>query len=430
MASYRKTNFRLLPNIPKMKILQVVQRFYPSIGGTQNVVYNLSKELVKKGHEVTIVTTNSLNNKDIRGFSTARNFTLKSICPKLPYFEKKDGIKIYRFKPIWQFWSYMVNPKMFFFIWKNAKKFDLIHTYCYMFAEPDMVAITNIFKKTPYILSAHDIVATVGGMARFFKKIYDFTFGKIVLKRAKILTALTKANQEEYQKLGNFKNIEILPPGIYCDSFQKKIDAIKDNQKEITQLKNKIGNPKKIILFVGRLIKYKGAHYIIKASPEILKKFPNTKFIFIGEDQGNKEYLLELAKKEKIIDKCIFTGKISDNELYKYYAISNLFILPSAREGFGIVAIEAILSGNYPILANQAGLEYILKEIGGKAIKIDSQAEDKTVRQIEENVSTILSMSIEKGQEDIALMQNKIRQKFDWLIILKQTENLYKNAIR
>jgi len=401
-----------------MKILQVVQRFYPSVGGTQNVVLNLSKELIKKGHQVTVATTNSMNNKDVRGFSTARNFTLKSKLPILPDHENTNGIKIYRFAPIFQFWSYLINLRMFFFIWKNAKYYDIIHTYCYMFSEPDMVAITSIFKKIPYILSAHDIIATTGGIAGLLKKIYDLTLGRIVLKRAKILTALTEANKNEYLQLGNFKNIQILPPGMYCDNFQNKILSIKNNKQKLAYLKAKIGNSKHAVLFVGRLLKYKGAQYIIEAIPEIVSKFPETKFIFVGEDQGYKKALVDIAKIKNVEHHCIFTGKVSDQELYEYYAICDIFVLPSATEGFGIVALEAILSGMIPILANQGGLKYVLSDIGGIKINMQSNVSE----QISESIIKLFS---NKSKINIIDLQSKIKQKFDWQSIVNQVENIY-----
>lgn len=406
-----------------MKILQVVQRFYPSVGGTQNVVLNLSQELVKKGHQVTVVTTNSMNNKDVRGFSTARSFTFKSNPSKLPEHEKINGIDVYRFAPIWQFWSYLINFKMFWFIWKNAKKYDVIHTYCYMFSEPDMVALTNIFKKVPYILSAHDIIASVGGLAAFFKKIYDLTIGKIVLKRAMVLTALTEANKNEYLNLGNFKKIQILPPGMHCEKFQNRIELIRKNLQEISRLKTKINNPKHTVLFVGRLLKYKGAQHIIEAIPEIVSKFPETKFIFIGEDQGYKKSLVSIAQIKNVEKYCVFTGKISDQELYEYYSISDIFVLPSATEGFGIVALEATLSGMSTILANQGGLKYVLSDIGGININIESNIPQQISKSVIELINN-------KNKLNILNLQNKIKQKFDWQNIVNQTEKIYQETIK
>ena len=54
----------------KMKILEIIYRFHPSVGGSQKVVYELSKEFARKGHDVTVVTSTSMTNNDVRGFST------------------------------------------------------------------------------------------------------------------------------------------------------------------------------------------------------------------------------------------------------------------------------------------------------------------------------------------------------------------------
>lgn len=399
-----------------MKILQVTQRFPPSIGGSQYHVYRISKELVELGHDVTVVTTTSMHNKDIRGFSTGRPFTLKSTCHTLPKFEVMNGIKIYRFKPFFQFWIHMINPSMFIFLLKNVHKYDVVHAHVYMGAESDMAAMICKLVNIPFIFTGHDLLSNESGVINILKNVYDRTIGKFTLNTAKKIIALTQENKKQYASLGVPENkIEIVPNGIDYEKF--------GNLTKSKDLVEKIGNPDKVILFVGRLLKYKGAQYIIKAIPEIIKDYPNTKFIFVGEDQGYKKKLLDLAKNLDVFDKCVFTGKVDEESLLEYYSIADVFILPSTGEGFGLVVLEAIASGIPVILANEGGLKHILSEIGGYPIDMTKYIPE----QIAENVKHVFSDTDVKME--IAKQKEVIKRDYTWKRVAEMIEKAYNEVI-
>lgn len=399
-----------------MKILQVTQRFSPSIGGSQYHVYRISKELAKLGHDVTVVTTTSKHNKDIRGFSTGRPFTLKSTCPTLPKFEVVDVVKIYRFKPIFQFWMHMINFSMFIFLLKNIHKYDVVHAHVYMGAESDMAAMICRLRNIPFIFTAHDLLSTQSGVINLLKKLYDKTKGKLTLNTAKKLIALTQENKKQYELLGAPENeIMVIPNGVDHEKFDGLIKS-----KELLEL---IGNPDKMILFVGRLLKYKGAQHIIRAIPEIIKQYPNTKFVFVGEDQGYKRELTKLAKHLNVLDKCVFTGKVDEEELLRYYSIADAFVLPSTGEGFGLVALEAIVSGTPVILANVGGLKHILSEIGGYSLDMTKDIPE----QIAENVKKVFfDPDIKK---EIRRQKGIIKREYSWERVAEMVEHVYEGLV-
>jgi len=400
-----------------MKILQITQRFNPSISGSQYHVYRISKELIRLGHEVTVLTTMSMHNKDIRGFSTSRPFTLKSINPALPKFEHMEGMKVYRFKPIFQFWMHMSNPSMFIFLLKHIHKYDVVHGHVYMGAESNMAAKVCRLRKIPFIFTAHDLLSTQReAIIVLLKDLYDKIEGRFTLNTAKMLIALTSENKKQYESLNISEDkIRIIPNGVDYEKF--------DNLTKSKKLLKNIGSPEKVVLFVARLVKYKGAQHIIKAIPEINNDYPDIKFVFIGEDQGYKKELVQLAKNLDVFDKCIFTGKVDEKDLLKYYSIADVFILPSIGEGFGLVALEAIASGIPVILADAGGLKHILSEIGGYPIDM---AKD-IPKQIVENVKNIFSdpsidSEIERGKE-------VLKRYYTWGRVAKMIERVYKEVI-
>jgi len=402
-----------------MKILQIIQRFYPSVGGSQYHVYMIAKELIKLGHEVTVLTTNSLNNVDVRGFSTGRKFTLKSNFINIPRFEVIDGIKIYRFQPIFQIWTYLINPEMFKFLLENAEKYDIVHAHCYMFAEPDMTAFAARLKNIPFILTGHDIVAAYQGFFTPIKLLYDKTIGKFTLNSVKCAIALTKENEKQYIELGVPKGkIKIIPNGVDYKKFE--------NGDERAIL-NKIGNPEHMVLCVARGDRYKGIHHIIKAIPEIVNEYHNTKFVFVGpmNDYAYKEELLKTAKDLNVLNYCIFSGYVEDRELPDYYAAADAFVLPSTGEGFGIVALESIASGTPVILADYGGLRYILKDIGGYPLNMTKDVP----KQIAEHVKYIFT-NTNKVKAEVEKQREIIKERYTWERIAKMTEEVYKEVLK
>ena len=399
-----------------MKILQIIPRFLPTTGGSPIHVYKISKQLIKFGHGVAVVTTISMHNKDIRGFSTGRPFTLKTTCPALPSFEVADGIRIYRFKPIFLFWMHMINPSMFIFLLRNIHKYDVVHAHVYMGAESDMAAIICRLRKIPFIFTAHDLLSTQCGTINLLKNLYDKTIGGYTLNTAKKLIALTQENKKQYELLGVPENkIVVIPNGVDYEKFDGLIKS--------KELLKSIGNPDKVILFVGRLLKYKGAQHIIKAIPEIIKDYPNTKFIFVGEDQGYKKELIKLATDLDVFDKCVFTGRVNEKELLRYYSIADAFILPSTGEGFGLVALEAIVSGTPVILASTGGLKHIISEIGGYPLDMTSDVPE----QIAETVKKVFfDPDIKK---EIEREKEVIKRDYTWKRVAEMTEKVYEGLV-
>jgi 1,4-alpha-glucan branching enzyme len=363
-----------------MRILIVAHRFPPATGGAEKVAYELAKNFTFFGHSVTVVTSSSITNNDTRGFSTGRPFTLESQL-HAKHVELMNGFKIYRFDPTFQFWPFAINPSMKKWLQKNANKFDIIHVHGYQTYEAVIVSRLGV----PYVLTAHDIVAHYGGILGAIKGVFDILFGKTILKNAQRLIALTPENKKQYTAITRCEDkVLIIPNGI--DEPQD----ISFSKKEA--LRKTFGNPKHILVFVARIVKYKGAQHIISAMPEILKNYPDTKAIIVGEDQGYREELEKLASELGVRDNVVFPGRVSD--VAAYYAIADAFILPSTGEGFGLSAVEAMSYGTPAILADMGGLKYVLQDVGGYALDMGSHNDKKETNiatQIAKHVNTIFA---------------------------------------
>jgi phosphatidyl-myo-inositol dimannoside synthase len=114
---------------------------------------------------------------------------------------------------------------------------------------------------------------------------------------------------------------------------------------------------KQVILTIGRMAsaeRYKGHDTIIRALPAIAARVPSVAYL-IGGTGDDRPRLQALANEQGIGDRVIFTGRIPDAEMPDYFALADVFAMPSSGEGFGIVFLEAMAAGLPVIAGNSDG---------------------------------------------------------------------------
>jgi glycosyltransferase involved in cell wall biosynthesis len=113
--------------------------------------------------------------------------------------------------------------------------------------------------------------------------------------------------------------------------------------------------------------RYKGYDKVIQSLPNVIASYPEVKYMLSGTfDVGEKKHLDNIVQQLGISDFVFFTGFIKDDELVTHFNISDLYIMPSMKEGFGIVFIEAMYYGLPVIAGNRDGsVDALLKgELG------------------------------------------------------------------
>jgi len=143
----------------------------------------------------------------------------------------------------------------------------------------------------------------------------------------------------------------------------------------------------KVILTLSRIAsteKFKGYEQTIKAVGRIKQSFPNVKYILAGPyDENEKTRILQLIKDEQLESNFILTGYLKETALADYFLLADLFVMPSKKEGFGIVFIEAMAFGLPVICGNADGsIDAIRnKEMGTAIDPDDSLLLEQTIRQ-------------------------------------------------
>jgi len=122
----------------------------------------------------------------------------------------------------------------------------------------------------------------------------------------------------------------------------------------------------KIVTFLGRITMQKGPEYFIEAASLVLKKMSNVRFVMAGSgDMMNK--MIRRAARLGICDKFSFTGFLKGDDVYRMFGLSDVYVMPSVSEPFGISPLEAMQSNVPVIISRQSGVAEILKH----AIKVD-----------------------------------------------------------
>ena len=218
-----------------------------------------------------------------------------------------------------------------------SSEFDIIHCQDWMTMKAGIKA--KKATKKPLIITCHSIVFDTTTKPQKYRQRIE----KKGFKAADRIIAVSNYTKDRIVK--------------YYGIPKKKIDVV---YNAVAQRKKKL--PKKIrrgiVLYVGRLVYQKGIGYFIDAANMVLMKNKKIKFWVVGHGSKKKE-LKKKVKKLGIQKNVIFKGYVKD--LDKAYRESDLFVMPSVSEPFGITPLEAIKNGTPVIISKQSGVAEILK---------------------------------------------------------------------
>ncbi|MFW5774400.1 MAG: glycosyltransferase family 4 protein, partial [Tangfeifania sp.] len=131
-------------------------------------------------------------------------------------------------------------------------------------------------------------------------------------------------------------------------------------------LQIKKGVNEKVVTFLGRITMQKGPEYFVEAAYLVLKKMENVRFVMAGSGDKMSTMIKRVAELG-MADKFHFTGFLKGDDVYNMFKLTDVFVMPSVSEPFGIVPLEAMQADVPVIISNQSGVSEVLKH----AIKID-----------------------------------------------------------
>ena len=358
-----------------MKIAILCPYTYPSACGVWNRVYNISKELIKRGYDVYVFSSN----------------IIKGTNKKSPSYEVYKGIKIYRF-PV----RLKLGNALFFNFKRKLLKLkpDIIHTHVYR--HPHSTIAVKLARKlgAKCFLTTHAPFVDKNLrslLLNLFVWFYDKFLGEKILNSYDKVIAISKWEIPYLLRLGCKK--------------EKIIHIYNGIPKEV--LKIPIINRKpKTVLYLGRISPIKNLELILR----IADKFKDLNFKLVGPIEKGYNFKSNL-KNVDIVNK---TYNLKDE--INYLRSSDIFILPSKREAIPIVLLEAMGAGKLVISSyTKGGRELINKDRG-------------FLFENEESLIKKLNYVIKNYKNLIKIRRNarKFAENLSWDKICKKLERLYK----
>ena len=385
-----------------MRILQVVPYFHPAYGGPAVAVDYVTRELVRRGHEVTVYTTD----------------TIDSGTRQKPRYLEIRGVKVRYFRNLsnslaWHRLSFA--PGIIPQIRKEIKTFDVIHLQDYRNFQN--IVIHHYARKynVPYLVQARGSVVTFfqkGKLKRFF----DAIWGRCILKDASKLIALTLAEVEQYKSMGiSDDKIEIIPNGIDILTFE---DLPKSGE---FRAKYGLKDNQKIVLYLGRIYWIKGLDLLANAFADISRDLSGVKLVIVGPDDGFLPTLQKLIKELGIEEKVLLTGPLYGRDKLEAYVDADVYTLPSVYETFPNTVLEACACGTPVVVTDRCGIADIINGQVGLAIPYEKN-------QLSDAILRILSD--DKIRQRFSLKGRAlVREKFDWTRIVDQLEDVYQTVL-
>ncbi|MEF3304485.1 glycosyltransferase family 4 protein [Paenibacillus sp. GYB003] len=317
-----------------MKILIVLNYYWPYISGLSEYARALAEELAKE-HNVTVLTGKHIED--------------------LEDTEIVNGVTVIRASIVSKISKGYISPSFIYKFIGLQKEMDIVNLHLPMVEAGLFAWLTN---RKKIVVTYHcDINLPHSLFNNLMVRIMDISSFFCLFRAKKIVVG-----SYDYAE-----NSRILP------KFRSKWEQIHPFSSFYKKLKNKnkntIDESNIIIGFCGRIVEEKGIDVLIKAAPLVRERFPNLEVIIVGDYEGiaggsiYRKLKKSLAWDESYIK---FVGKLKEDELIEFYNSIDVFILPSINslEAFGMVQVEAMLSGAPVVASNIAGVREVVKNTG------------------------------------------------------------------
>ncbi len=248
-------------------------------------------------------------------------------------------------------------------LYDSKARYDLVHCHDWITAKAGVALKKS--RALPFVFTVHSTEFDRTANLWPFEWILNVE-REGVREADKVITVSRQSRQQLISRLGaDPEKVSVVYNAIDCSKFSQRAR------------KEQFGISEKIVLFHGRLSVQKGVEFFIRAAKKVLEREKNVRFIVSGKGDLLPR-LVDLAVELGIADKVSFAGYMEEEKLPVLYAISDVFVLPSVSEPFGITALEAMASGTPVIVSKSSGVT----EIANHCLKVDFWDVDEMANKI------------------------------------------------
>jgi len=348
-----------------MRILFVLTYYRPHISGLTIYVERLARAMARRGHEVTVLTSHYRRD--------------------LPYTEMMDGMRVVRVPVLFRFGKVSVMPTFALYAWRLMRQHDVVSAHLPQAEGLMLPFMGRYLARKPMVLTYHcDLELPPGAFNRVIDRIV-YAANYVAGLFASSIVAYTRDYAVHSAFLSRFMDkIEVIYPPIdmpppdpaACAAFRRQYGA----------------EGQRVVGFAGRFAEDKGVNYLLNAVPLVAERIPEVKFLLAGEYEsviGEKVYERLRPFIEQHRERVVLLGLLPNDQMGNFFGICEVLTVPSINrtESFGLVQIEAMLSGCPVVASNLPGVREPVRITGmGEIVPIrDSGALAEAIVKVIQN---------------------------------------------
>jgi glycosyltransferase involved in cell wall biosynthesis len=353
-----------------MRVLVELTYYRPHTSGLTIYAERLAKALVKRGHEVTILTS--------------------QYEKTLPRQERIDGINIIRVPVLFRINKGVIMPSFGWVATKLVKQTDVVHLHLPQFDAAGVAFRARLFRK-PCVITYHCDLLLPKGIFNWFVNQVVHLMNYLACLFTNVIVTYTEDYADNSSLLRKFKKkLRVINPPVEMPTI--------DEQKSIFFRKtNNLKGHHPVIGFAARFATEKGVEILVNAMQIIFKKYPDALVWFAGPYGniiGEESYFQRLTERIHYLEQnghWRFLGSLNSEEMAAFYSNLDVLVLPSlnSTEAFGLVQIEAMMNGKPCVASNLPGVRQpVIRHQMGAIIPIgDSEKLAEEVIKIAEDKS-------------------------------------------
>lgn len=426
----------------KLKILLVCEQCNPTFSSVPLEGYQVFEHLSKLV-DLTLVT-HERNKEALEKVRNGRNIVYIEESKTIKqYYKLAAKLSTFKNRTIWPIHhtlTYPVYEEFNNIVYNQFKQpilqgeYDLVHFFTPMMPRYPLKLI-KVCKNTPVVIGpVNGGVPYPKGLQEVAKQEFsDFNFlrsvGRFIIpgyretyEKANYIFAGSTYTLNLVKELFNIEDecLELLYENGLTESFFKYPES-KEKAKDQNGEKQTIK-----LLFVGRLVPYKGADMVIEAICKLNQSVQEKVLLTIVGDGSERQKLEEQIRQLNLESKVLFSGWIPQEQTVDYYRNADIFCFPSVREFGGAVVLEAFANGLPAIVVNNGGIgEYVTEQTG---FKIEANSREFIVEKLKEHIETLVENP--SLREAMSVNAVKRAQEFTWTAKAQRMVEVYEQLVK